>query len=237
MKNDTLLAWLVAAASLCFAVVPFFTSFNGYGPDAFPIPQVDPPAQPAGYAFSIWGVIYLWLIVSSGIGIVRAPSDSRWRPARVPLILSLIVGAVWLPVAEANPIAATVLIWIMLITALVALARTPLESRWSFRAPVALYAGWLAAASWVSIALVGAGFGLFFDATTWAIIILLAATILSTGVLLRLPAIPEFGVAVVWALVAVLVKQGFTTAPGWLAMACAAWVGGLTLRQIVTLAR
>ena len=237
MKNGHLLAWLVAAASICFAVVPFFTSFNGYGPDAFPIPQIDPPAQPAGYAFSIWGVIYLWLIVSAGIGIMRTPSNSSWRPARLPLLVSLIVGAIWLPVAEANPIAATVLIWIMLITALLALARTPLENRWALRAPVGLYAGWLAAASWVSIALVGAGFGLFFDATTWAIIILLAATGLGTLVLLRLPAIPEFGVAVVWALVAVVVKQGFATTPGWLAMACAAWVGGLTLRQIVTLAR
>ena len=32
-------------------------SFGGFDPSAFPIPQTDPPVQPEGWAFSIWGVI------------------------------------------------------------------------------------------------------------------------------------------------------------------------------------
>ena len=42
---------------LLFAVSPLFTQgFNGFEPDQFPVPQDDPPVQPAGYAFSIWGL-------------------------------------------------------------------------------------------------------------------------------------------------------------------------------------
>jgi len=65
-------AILTFAAALAFAVAPFVSEgFNGFAPDQFPVPQDAPPIQPAGYAFSIWGVIYLWLIVATGFGLVR----------------------------------------------------------------------------------------------------------------------------------------------------------------------
>lgn len=234
MSNKTL-SFAILLAAIAFAIVPFFSTFSGYGPDAFPIPQINPPAQPAGYAFAIWGVIYLWLIVSAIFGITRHSDDATWRAARLPLLASLIIGAIWLPVAETNAIAATVLIWAMLITALLALMRAPDTTRLVFKAPIALYAGWLAAASWVSIALVGAGYGLFFDAATWAIIIVLAATALSALVLMRLNAIPEFGFAVTWALIAVVAKDGLTTTPAMLAVLCAIVMAALTLRQFLAL--
>lgn len=230
--TDKTLSLAVLIAALAFAISPFFTSFNGFEADAFPNPQIDPPAQPAGYAFSIWGVIYLWLIVSAAIGALSHTNDPTWRAARLPLVASLVIGAIWLPVAAANPIAATVLIWAMLITALVALARAPDENRWIFKGAIALYAGWLAAASWVSVALVGAGYRVLFDASTWAILIILAATALSSVILLRLKAIPEFGVAVVWALIAIVVKQGLSFPHGWLATACACIIAALTVRHI-----
>lgn len=231
--NDKILSAAVLVAAIVFATVPFFSNFSGYGPDAFPIPQIDPPAQPAGYAFAIWGVIYLWLVVSAALGVVRHRTDPTWRAARLPLLASLIIGAIWLPIAETNAIAATVLIWAMLITALISLARAPDANRWSFKAPIALYAGWLAAASWVSIALVAAGYGILFDAYTWAVIIIFAATGLGAIILLWLRAIPEFGMAITWALIAVVVKQGLATPTAWLAAACAIVIAVLTLRQFL----
>jgi len=51
-------AILLFTAAIAFAISPFLVDgFNGFAPDQFPIPQIDPPAQPAGYAFSIWGLI------------------------------------------------------------------------------------------------------------------------------------------------------------------------------------
>ena len=235
--SDKFLSLAILLAALAFATVPFFSSFAGYGPDAFPIPQVNPPAQPAGYAFAIWGVIYLWLVISAGLGVTRHANEPTWRAARLPLLISLVIGAIWLPVAETNAIAATVLIWTMLITALLALWRAPDTHRWSFKAPIALYAGWLAAASWVSVALVGAGYGLFFNAATWAILIVVAATALSALVLTRLNAIPEFGGAVTWALIAVVAKDGLSTPSAWLAGFGSLFIAALTIRQILAMRR
>ncbi|MEO9825438.1 MAG: hypothetical protein ABJF50_13560 [Paracoccaceae bacterium] len=235
--SDKSLSIAVLLAAIAFAIVPFFSNFSGYGPDAFPIPQINPPAQPAGYAFAIWGVTYLWLVFSAVIGFANHSADPTWRPARLVLLASLIIGAIWLPIAETNAILATVLIWAMLITALLALARAPDTTRWVFKASIALYAGWLAAASCVSIALVGAGYGLLFDAHTWAMIIVLTATAISCVVLLRLHAIPEFGVAVTWALIAVVAKDGLSSPSAWLAAACALITAVLTLRQIFAMRR
>lgn len=59
------LAVLTFVATLAFAGSPFLSSgFNGFAADQFPVPQIGAPIQPAGYAFSIWGVIYLWLIAA-----------------------------------------------------------------------------------------------------------------------------------------------------------------------------
>lgn len=207
MTRQTLAPWALFAAALLFAVMPLFVPFSGFDPGTFPIPQENPPAQPAGYAFSIWGLIYLVLVLSAGYGALRRRDDPAWAGARVPLIVSLAIGAAWLPVAGWNAPMATILIWVMLVTALVALDRTPRSDRWLFRAPVALYAGWLAAASWVSVALLGAGYGVVLGQSGWAIVAIVGATATSLAILYRIDAIPEFGAAVVWALVAVVVKD------------------------------
>ena len=108
-------AVLVLLATLAFGISPLLVpDFGGYDPSQFPIPIEEPPVQPAGYAFSIWGLIYLWLIGMALYGLVRRGEDPRWDAARPPLIASLAVGAVWLPVALASPIWATILIWAML---------------------------------------------------------------------------------------------------------------------------
>lgn len=207
MERNRLMAWAVLAASLAFAVVPFFSPFNGFDPDRFPVPQVDPPVQPAGYAFSIWGVIYLWLILSAVFGLWKRADDAGWASARPWLLVSLAFGIPWLPVAGVSPLAALVMIWAMLLAALVALAKTPLADRWLFRAPVGLYAGWLTAASWVSVALNGAGFGILAGETAWAFVAIIGALLMLHLVLARLDRIPEFAFAVAWALVAIAVKS------------------------------
>jgi hypothetical protein len=222
--------WALAAAALAFAAMPFFTPFSGFEPDAFPIPQTDPPAQPAGYAFAIWGLIYLWLIVSTLFGASARADDAGWARMRPALLVSLAIGTIWLPVAGRSPLWALVLIWAMLITALIALARTPQDrDRLLLRAPIGLYAGWLTAASWVSVALNGAGFGVAMGETGWAIAAILGAAATALAVILRLPAVPAFAAAVVWALIAVVVK--WPPAPVlWLAVAAILAVAAATAR-------
>lgn len=205
----TLKAFLTLLAALAFIAAPIFLvpGFGGFDPNRYPIPQINPPIQPAGYAFSIWGFIYTWLLAMATYGIIGRRTDAEWDHTRTPLILSLAIGASWLSVARVSPLWATILIWIMLITALIALFRTPTKDRWWLEGPVALYAGWLSAASFVSIALLGAGYGFLTDMTGWAWICLSAAVIFAAAIQTSLARAPEYAAGVVWALVAIAVTN------------------------------
>ena len=114
-------AILVLIVAIAFAIAPFLSpEFGGFDPDKYPIPQRNPAVQPAGWAFSIWGPIYLWLIAHAVLGAFKFRQDAAWDKGRIALALSLAVGAIWLPVALLSPIWATLLIWIMLIAGLIA---------------------------------------------------------------------------------------------------------------------
>ena len=190
-----------------FAASPAFVpDFGGFRPDQFPVPQIDPPVQPEGYAFAIWGVIYLWLLVGLGYGVWKRREDAGWHAMRLALIPSLAVGSVWLAVAVASPVWASVLIWVMLITALLALFRSPAEDRWFAALPVGLYAGWLSAASCVSLGLLAAGYG-YTDGTTAALAAIFLALVIASAVQSQLKRAPSYGIAVIWALVAVVVHN------------------------------
>jgi hypothetical protein len=201
-------AILVLAATLAFVTSPLLvTGFNGYDPQAFPVPQVDPPAQPAGWAFSIWGPIYLWLVVHAGAGLILRSDDRAWDAGRWGLFGSLALGASWLAVANVAPIPATVQIWAMLALALVALFNAPAQpDRFLLLGPVALYAGWLTAASWVSVALVLGGWGIL-GAKAAAVVAVLGAAVTAGTVQMRLRRAPEYGLAVVWALIALVAQN------------------------------
>jgi hypothetical protein len=203
----TLVAVLAVLLCLSFAgstlIVP---DFGGFDADQFPIPQEDPAVQPAGYAFAIWGVIYLWLISGMIFGLWRRRADADWHAMRAPLCLSLAVGSVWLPVAVQSPVWAAVLIWAMLVPALVALFRAPARDGFWALAPVGLYAGWLSAASCVALGLVAAGYG-YLDARMAAFVFVFAALVIASAVQNQLGRGPSYGIAVIWALVAIVVQN------------------------------
>ncbi|WP_238381146.1 hypothetical protein [Alkalilacustris brevis] len=200
-------AILVLVATLAFVASPYFSAgFSGFDPEAFPIPQISPPIQPAGYAFAIWGLIYLWLILHAGFGLLRRADDPAWDAGRWPLFVSLGVGSGWIAVANTDPVWATMLIWVMLLGALAALfltpARPPARDRWLAQAPLAIYAGWLSAASWVSVGLLLAGYGLTGERAA-ALVVLPLAVGFTLVIQARLPRAPEYGLTVIWALAAI----------------------------------
>ena len=80
---EKLFAFIILALSIAFAISPAFVApFSGFTASQLPNPQIDPPIQPAGYVFSIWGVIYLWLVISALFGALKRADASDWHNAR-----------------------------------------------------------------------------------------------------------------------------------------------------------
>jgi hypothetical protein len=202
------IAILTLALTATFVLSPLVTEpFSGFRADQLPVPQIDPPVQPAGYAFAIWGLIYGWLVVSAVYGLIKRGDDPAWDRARPPLLVSLAVGTPWLAIANTSAVWATVTIFIMAAGAIMALLRAPASDIWYFRVPIGIYAGWLTAASFVSLGTTAAGYGLLTDATGWAYIGIIGA-LLVAGSVQRMSGAPSYGLTVIWALVGIVVANG-----------------------------
>ena len=206
MKNTY--AWLTLILTATFVVSPAFTNpFMGFTADQLPYPQIDPPVQPAGYAFAIWGLIYSWLVVSAVFGVWKRRSDAAWDHVRAPLIISVAVGTPWLAIANASAVWATITIFIMAAAAIVALIRAPKVDGWWLQAPVGIYAGWLTAASFVSLGSTAAGYGIALGSLGWAYLAIILALGVTLVVIARKPTAPEYGITVIWALIGIIVAN------------------------------
>ncbi|KAA9009284.1 tryptophan-rich sensory protein [Histidinibacterium aquaticum] len=205
--RSTLLAWATLILSVTFAAAPLFSSFAGFDGAQLPEPQDSPPIEPAGYAFSIWILIYIWLVLSAAFGLRTRRDDPAWTAPRAWLSLSLLIGTPWLWVANQSAIWATVMIVAMAVTAVMALKAAPWFDRWMLRVPVGIYAGWLTAASFVSLGSTLAGYGILGPVPV-AFIGLASAVGVAAFVQDWLGTAPEYGLTVVWALVAIMVQNG-----------------------------
>ncbi len=193
-------------AALAFIAAPALTPpFTGYDPGMFPV-RIDRPAiQPAGYAFAIWGLIYAWLLVHAVFGLARRRGDPAFVRVALPVLLASSLGAVWLAIASTAPIWAEIAILLMAGFALTAYLRAdPQQDRWLLAAPLAMFAGWLTAASAVSTGVLLAGYGVLSD-TVSALAMLAVVLGVALVVQTRRPAMPVYGATIVWAIIGVIV--------------------------------
>lgn len=228
--------WLTLTLAILFAASPLFTDpFTGFRADQLPVPQIDPPVQPAGYAFAIWGLIYGWLILSAGFGIWARRDDPAWTRAQIPLCISLAIGVPWLAIANASAVWATITIVLMAVFAIAAMVRSPSGDRWLFLAPTGLYAGWLTAASGVSIATTLAGYGILMGQTGWAIVALLLAQLVAVTIHALRPDAQSYLAAIIWAFVGIAVANG--TSQSWVLAFAVAGVLSLGVRAATSVFR
>lgn len=220
-----LFAALTLLTAMAFAVVPIFTEpFTGFDPAHLPNPVRRLPIQPSGYAFALWGLIYLGLIASAAYGLLKHATDPAWGPHRPWLIASMALGAAWIPVALAAPVPATVMIIAMWATALAALRKAPPTPY--ARAPIGLYTGWLTAASCVACATVAVGHGIGTQiSASW---IALSIALIAAVTLTRKTTTLAYPAAVIWALIGTMVAN-WNIFP---AFATAAALGALLLIAI-----
>ena len=171
---------------------------------------------PAGYAFSIWSLIYLGLVVFSIYQLLPA-NIGRFGPIRSAYILSAALNCAWIFFWHSDQIAISFVIIAALLGTLVFINYRLKETR-SFaeaaaaKAPFGLYLGWLSAATLVNLVIMLKYLRMDvspYENALGAGLILLAAFF---GVLIRIKFVNYLvPLAVAWALTGIAVKQSGKT--------------------------
>jgi hypothetical protein len=200
---------------------PFFTLATGIGLEIGTRAAArDTPAVPAGYAFSIWSVIFVLFVC---YGIYQFLRPRRLEEGLLPVLrpftaLAMLNSVAWMLMAQAAGfgLATTILIWALLFAALpaqVIVARR--RGRLGFWSqvlvlwPVSLLAGWVTVAVFADASSALAEFGrlgLGLSETTQAAVFVGLAGVVGAFVT-RVAGTVPFVLAVAWGLAGVIYKN------------------------------
>lgn len=194
-------------------ILPLMGRSTGDLSDAYPV-----PFTPAGYVFSIWGVIYLGLIV---FGIWQArprqAADPRLRAAAPWVVLSGAMNVGWLVFWHAERVVLSTLPIVGLLITLMVIYETLASGRddgrwmrWAARLPFGIYLGWLTVATAANLAVAGWALGWRgapFGADVWALIVVGVAALIGVRVLQARGDV-AYALVLVWAFVGIAVANG-----------------------------
>lgn len=175
---------------------------------------------PAGYAFSIWGIIFLALL-AHGVFQVRqaffSEKDNAFIEQIGPCLLIANLGNitwVWFWLNEYT--GWTILIMLTMLLALLTIVTKLNMQRWDAPkdivrwvwAPIGLYSGWISVAliANVSAYLAKIEWQALFSETIWAMVMIIVATVVNLLVLQQRK-MPVFASVGVWALIAIAVQH------------------------------
>ena len=198
-------------ASIAMPVMSYVSQTGWLGPTNGEISNRYPTLLvAAGYAFAIWGVIFLLDLI---LGVAAARGDDpvvrRVTPA---VIAGFLLTGIWSPVFTLELFwLALVIIWLALGTmawSAVQLAREPGDSKLRTLATVAisLHAGWLSLAAFLNTAQVMVAIDVP-ETVTWSMVLYGCAALLLLGLNQRMRGNIAYTVAALWGLAAVYVKQ------------------------------
>ncbi|MDD7966185.1 hypothetical protein [Actinomycetospora lemnae] len=134
----------------------------------------EPAIVPAGWAFSIWGLIMLlslgWAVWADRAAPSDDPADDTVDRLVTPLLLVFAGFSAWIASAEVEPVWATVVVFVVMLAGLLVACRVALArhdvvrtwsrtGRWLLWTLLGLYTGWSSVAIWLNLttALVASG--------------------------------------------------------------------------------
>lgn len=190
---------------------------------------------PAGYVFSIWGLIYLGMLVFSVYQVLPSQLENpRIQRIRGLFVLSCLANMTWLYLWHYEHFVLTVLAMLVLLLSLIAIylrLRIGRESvkageSWCVRVLFSTYLGWITVATVANISTVLVflkwdGWGL--SPEVWTLIMILVAVSLSAVISLT-RGDAAYAMVLMWAFAGIAIKHS-----GIPLLATGAWIGlGLT---------
>lgn len=174
---------------------------------------------PAGYAFSIWSIIYVGLIAFSIYQALPSQSDNaRFARIRSLYIANCAANCGWLYLWHYDYIGLSILAMLLILSTLVLinLNLRGIESGaelWTTKLPFNIYFGWITAATILNASIALVYFGVQTSAAITAILAcLLIATATFLAVIIRRNFdFPAYALTIMWALIAIAVNQSANT--------------------------
>jgi hypothetical protein len=171
---------------------------------------------PANYAFAIWGLIYVGLIA---FGVYQASPAQRDNPrlakVRTPIVWASFFQIVWVFLFTSQQFWLSVVLMFGILFSLIAAYqgsrtdRSIREEKLFSQIPISIYLGWISVASIVNVAsalFASSWNGWGISPVVWTVIMLAIAAAITTTITMRYQD-AAFGFVIVWALVAIAVRQ------------------------------
>ena len=232
---------LVLLFALAMPVVSWWSQSGAFGPDNGTVSDRYPTLLvAAGYAFSIWGLIFLLDVVYAAWQATGRRRDDALLGRIAPAAAAgFALTAVWMPLFSQG------LFWLCLLVifgalgclawAALQLSRAEHGRTWAWL-PLSLHAGWLSLAAFLNLAQSALAFGWTQQDAQLvpSLLLFAAAAALLLELNRRMRGNFAYAAAALWGLVAVVVEQSRPALPGagiptWVAAAIAALLAAQTL--------
>lgn len=217
--------WFVLLSALAMPAFAWLTEHGSFGPGTAAVSAQFPTLLiAAGYAFAIWGLIFVFDIVYAAW---QATGERRTDATLSHIAPWTAAGfaatALWMPMFSMG------LFWICLVLIVVALAcllhaafvltddakRLPQQWLWAW-SPISLHAGWLSVAAFLNLAQLIVAYRLL--STThmlaWSMVLFLGLAVLLLWANRRMRGNVDYAGAACWGLVAVYLQQRSWDLPG-----------------------
>jgi hypothetical protein len=173
---------------------------------------------PAGYVFSIWGVIYILLGVFVVFQLLLGNREKDFhRKIGWLFVLSCLLNIAWLFLWQFEYLGLSVFLMFLLLATLIAIylrlnigkSTVPLREKLAVHLPFSVYLGWITIATIadVAVTLVSVGWdGFGISQETWAVLVVVVALLITLLVVATRKDV-AYGLVIVWALLGIAVKQ------------------------------
>ncbi|WP_232004658.1 hypothetical protein [Mycobacterium sp. ACS1612] len=170
---------------------------------------------PAGYAFSLWGLITALSAVTA-VAVLRYGLGAWWETSLLIDVSVVFAGfSVWLVVAAQDWLWVSVVVFAVMVSALIHVLRLLVRRRHDMTCPAwlavlatvtfGLYLGWSSIAVFANVAAALISSGVSASASGWQFVLLVAAAVFAVGMTTMLRGSPGYVAGALWALVAIAV--------------------------------
>ncbi|MCA1763249.1 MAG: tryptophan-rich sensory protein [Flavobacteriales bacterium] len=214
--------WIFAIAVVVMVVMNFLSGAIPFGGQTMAeVSQKYPTLiTPAGYAFAIWGLIYLSLAIFAFFQLTKGKRIRLYKLVWPYFLVSAVANVLWLIAFQNEWFEVSVILIFALLGSLIFMFRyfyrlrraLSTTHRFFFQVPFSLYMGWVSLASIVNVAVLLTSFEIAFLADydqLISIAMISIAAIIGLWLLLS-QSDYIFNFALVWGLVAIWVKQDAT---------------------------